>query len=345
MPRKQKKPPKTRITKKTGLTEVATSITIPPVSIAPPPTPPTVAPAPNATPVPPASTSNTVPAAVRRQFVVLYYPSGESIGINDVVTLTNELKNNIKDPVGLRLDLIIHSWGGDIYSAFKMIKTIRNYCSELYALVPIRAVSAASLMTLGADKIYMSSQSQLGPLDLPTEHPTIEGTKVSSIDCVKALPYIEGIMKSVALNRYAELQHWTSLGKKDAITLAYNVAAKFVEPLINKIDPIQTSKSSRDLEIAQIYGLELLNTYMAKNKTVLSKSTDDIISSLVYDYPAHGFAICYTEAKKIGLNVFPETDYPEWPKVWTFINRLSKFTSKRIWHLTEGQFDTWTSVK
>lgn len=295
------------------------------------------------TPITTSTPSPVQQSQKKREFLVLYYPSDMRIEEDDVITLTKELKQNVKvKKEDLRLDLIVHSWGGDAYSAFKMINTIRDFSDEVYALVPIRAVSAASLLLLGTDKIYMSSQSQLGPLDSPTEHPTMGGTQVSSIDCVKSIAYLEGILKSTAINRYIELRNGVGLGKKDAINIAYDIAEKFVKPLTSKLDPIQTSKSSRDLEIAKIYGQQLLQKYMFKNEEHSSKKAEDIITKMVYDYPAHGFAICYDEAYKLGLKVYKSEEYLDWERVWTFFNRLANFKKRAIWHLTEGQFKSWT---
>lgn len=290
-----------------------------------------------------ASASKPTPKTVKkRQFFVLYYPSELNIAEEDVITVREELKTNIKAKAAdLRIDLIIHSWGGDVYSAFKIIKTIREYCSEVYAIIPIRAVSAGTLITLGSDKIYLGNQSQLGPLDLPTEHPTIEGTRVSSIDCIQSLAYLEGILKSNAENRYRELRHDIGLGKKDSITLAYDIALKFVHPLSSKIDPIQTSKSSRDLEIAKLYGSELLKSYMLKNDPLRIKNSDKIITELVYNYPAHGFAIWFDEANRIGLEVDKAENYKDWDKVFKLVVRLRNNKRKALWHLTESQLKTW----
>jgi len=278
----------------------------------------------------------------KKEFFILHYPLGTSISPSDVISVRDELKYYAKvKKENLRIDLILHSSGGDIYSAFKIIKTIRDYCSELLVIIPIRAVSAASLLALGGDKIFLSSQSQMGPLDLPTEHPTIEGSRVSSIDVVQSIAYIEATLKNNATNRYLELRD-IGLGKRDAAITAYNIAISFLQPLTSKLDPIQTSKSSRDLEIAKIYGKELLVRYMFKNEIKKENVSEKTISSLVYDYPAHAFAICYEEAKNIGLVVDKSENYPDWDRAWKLNQKIDKLNKKIIWHFTENQFDSWT---
>ncbi len=42
---------------------------------------------------------------------------------------------------------------------------LRMFCDELEVIVPARARSAGTLMCLGADKVVMTKQATLGPID------------------------------------------------------------------------------------------------------------------------------------------------------------------------------------
>ena len=83
---------------------------------------------------------------------------------------------------------------------------------------------------------------------------------------------------------------------------------------------------------------------MFSNEAQKGKKSKSVIRSLVYGYPAHGFAICYDEAKKIGLMVSQSSDYPDWEGVWEFINKLivTHREDKLLWHLTNEQFLPWS---
>ncbi len=69
------------------------------------------------------------------------------------------------------LALILHSGGGFALSAERIIDVCRNYCaqkndgSKFFVLVPKKAKSAATIVALGADKVYLRDTAELGPVD------------------------------------------------------------------------------------------------------------------------------------------------------------------------------------
>src|SRR5438105_4095115 len=64
-----------------------------------------------------------------------------------------------------KLAMVVHSDGGIGEAAEKIIDLCRHYCDEFRVLVPMRAKSAATLLTFGADRIVMGFCSELGPID------------------------------------------------------------------------------------------------------------------------------------------------------------------------------------
>lgn len=65
------------------------------------------------------------------------------------------------------LALMINSPGGDGLAAERIINICRSYSGtgEYYVIVPGKAKSAATIVCMGASKIYMSPTSELGPID------------------------------------------------------------------------------------------------------------------------------------------------------------------------------------
>lgn len=75
---------------------------------------------------------------------------------------------------GTQLDFMLHSPGGDIHTAEKLVRMLWSSSSsdpeksppgKFRLIVPDRAKSAATLVALGAKKIVMSTTSELGPID------------------------------------------------------------------------------------------------------------------------------------------------------------------------------------
>lgn len=70
-------------------------------------------------------------------------------------------------PRGGNLDLLLHTGGGDIDAAEKLVAMVRTTVGDgrFRVIVPDFAKSAGTLIALGADRIIMSDSSELGPID------------------------------------------------------------------------------------------------------------------------------------------------------------------------------------
>ena len=69
------------------------------------------------------------------------------------------------------LELILDSIGRDACAAFKIVKVLRKFCENFNVIVPVKAKSAATLVALGSDKIFMTRIAELGPIDPMVSHP------------------------------------------------------------------------------------------------------------------------------------------------------------------------------
>src|SRR5574341_1291479 len=54
-----------------------------------------------------------------------------------------------------KIDLFIYSRGGDVSVPWRIVSMFREFCDEFSILVPYKAHSAATLLSLGADNIVM----------------------------------------------------------------------------------------------------------------------------------------------------------------------------------------------
>ncbi len=64
-----------------------------------------------------------------------------------------------------KIDLFLFSIGGHLEVPWRIISTLREFSSELAVLLPYKAMSAATLISLGADEIVMGRKGELGPID------------------------------------------------------------------------------------------------------------------------------------------------------------------------------------
>lgn len=63
------------------------------------------------------------------------------------------------------LTLLLHSPGGDIGAPDSLMSYLHTKFADIEVIVPTYAMSAATMMALGSQRIIMGRQSQLGPID------------------------------------------------------------------------------------------------------------------------------------------------------------------------------------
>lgn len=97
---------------------------------------------------------------------LLCYVAGDAAPLDrdDPVAFV-DLLHNVK--TGEDVDLLLHTVGGDIDVAEKLITMMRTKVGtgRLRVVVPDFAKSAGTLIAIGADAIVMSDMSELGPID------------------------------------------------------------------------------------------------------------------------------------------------------------------------------------
>src|SRR3989344_55229 len=66
------------------------------------------------------------------------------------------------------IDLFLYSTGGDTLVPWRLVSMIREYCNKFSVLIPYKANSAATMISLGAYEIVMTDLSELSPIDPST---------------------------------------------------------------------------------------------------------------------------------------------------------------------------------
>jgi hypothetical protein len=94
-----------------------------------------------------------------------------------------EVCSNVTD--SRTLDLFLHSPGGDGEAADQICAYLRSQFDHIRAIVPVYAMSAATMMALSADEILMGAHSQLGPIDPQLTIQTNEGPRTASAQAIK----------------------------------------------------------------------------------------------------------------------------------------------------------------
>ncbi len=64
-----------------------------------------------------------------------------------------------------KLQLFLYSIGGVTETPWKLVNTIRQFCETFQVIIPYKAYSAATMISMGADKIQMTRKAELSPVD------------------------------------------------------------------------------------------------------------------------------------------------------------------------------------
>jgi hypothetical protein len=197
--------------------------------------------------------------------------------------------------------LIINSPGGDARSAYLMARMFRRRCHDYVAIVPDAAMSAATLLALGASKIIMGADACLGPLDAQIFDRDAESygsvlNEIQSLDRLRAFS-LESIDETMYL-----LANRTGKRIDTLLPTVLSFVADCTRPLLEKIDVVHYTERARVLKVAEEYARRLLSEHHPDDKA------RDIAAALVNNYPEHGFPIDREEARDLGLHVDDSAD-------------------------------------
>lgn len=239
----------------------------------------------------------------------------ESIDQSVAMAMSKVVRQLPKDrPVGL----LIESPGGYAREAFILARLLQRHCGGFTALVPKYAKSAATLLALGADKIVMDDDAELGPIDAQVID--LERERIgSALDEVQSLERLHA--QALNLIDSTMLLLIRRARKRTDVVLPHvlHYVTQTMRPLYEKIDTVHFTSTSRTLKVAEAYATRLLSSKYPDTATRIAER-------LVYDYPDHGFVIDHAEAAMLGIEV--ESFQPaERPLIEAMLPYLDDFTA------------------
>src|SRR5438552_2968588 len=69
------------------------------------------------------------------------------------------------------ISLFLYTRGGDTNVPWRLINLLREYCNKLTVLVPFRAHSSGTLISMGADEIVLGKMGELTSIDPSVANP------------------------------------------------------------------------------------------------------------------------------------------------------------------------------
>lgn len=188
-----------------------------------------------------------------------------------------------------KIDLFIYSRGGDVSVPWRIVSMFREFCDEFSVLIPYKAHSAATLLSLGADKIIMVKKAELSPID-----PSLVKMATGEVGSVPQEISVEDVNSYISFMRER-----ANINDQSAL-------AQVVSSLANQVSPLTLGSVNRQSSHIRLVARKLLTS--RKEKLEEAKITS-IIETLIEKIYFHGHAVGRKEAKELGLPV----DEPKQP--------------------------------
>lgn len=185
-----------------------------------------------------------------------------------------------------KISLYLYTRGGDTAAAWNIINLLRQYCDNLQVVIPHKAHSAGTLISIGANSIIMTKQATLGPIDPSVNTPL--NPPIPNAPPQNNFPVsVEAVKGYLAFAK-------EELAIKDDVALS-NIMIKlsdYVHPLV----------------LGQVYRaraqIKMLAEKLLTNQVTDSTKIKDIIAFLCSDSGSHDYTINRREAKEnLGLNI------------------------------------------
>ncbi len=227
---------------------------------------------------------------------LLCYVAGAGAGITrDDVLGIGEMLHNV--PRGSNIDFLLHTGGGDIDAAEKIVSMLRAAVGKegrFRVVVPDFAKSAGTLIGLAADRVLMSDSSELGPIDPQFSKKDGDG----NVRWHSVLNY---------LNAYELI----------CAQLRDNPDDLPAKVMLSKLDPTTVVQFEAIKRRARMLAEQHLNRWMFHSKGGnYTKIAGELMD--INRWPAHGQMIGWEDAKEMGLEIeYLSPDSKEWRAYWS----------------------------
>lgn len=218
--------------------------------------------------------------------------------------------------------LMISSPGGDGLAAERIVNACRAYSgeSDYWALVPGKAKSAATIISMGASKILMSQSSELGPVD-----PQIIRKEDEVLKAFSAHNLVAGY---------------------DRLFAEVAKAAGPIEPFLQQLayyDDRDINKYRSLIKLAESISIKILKSGMMQNDTEEEiKEKIDVFLNPEAGTIAHGRPIYAEEAKSCGLNIEDIDIHSDaWELIYELYSRTERYVSSQVCKAVESAEDSF----
>jgi len=183
-----------------------------------------------------------------------------------------------------RLDILIHTMGGDLNSVWPIVNMCREMTDHFSIIVPLMALSAGTLFCLGADEVIMCKPACLSPIDPTTSNQFNPEDKHGRPKGIS----VEDVISYFRLAR--DENKGIGIKKEELIT-------QILIQLTSKVDPLALGNVNRVHTQVRSLAEKLLKLH--ENQFNNSEHMDKIVKVLTEELYSHSHLIGINEATNL----------------------------------------------
>ena len=189
-----------------------------------------------------------------------------------------------------RISLILHTNGGQTLAAWRLVNLIRIFCDELEVLIPLKALSAGTLISIGADRVVMTKQAALGPIDPSVNNP------------LNPQAIVNGQSRQIPVS-VENVRGYLDAARDELGIKGEQALTSVLLNLTGHIHPLVLGEIFRSQMQIRFLAEKLLPRQVSDSNKIKS-----IIDFLCADSGSHDYTIDRREAAGLGLNVEKPSD-------------------------------------
>jgi hypothetical protein len=187
-----------------------------------------------------------------------------------------------------KISLFLYTRGGNTLAAWSLVNLIRQFCEDFEVIIPSKAQSAGTLISIGANRIIMTKQATLGPIDPSLNSPLCPQNPITPQNPHIRIPVSVESIKGFFQFAQNDLKINDEKNLKDILI-----------NLSNQVHPLVLGDVYRSRAQIQMLAKKLLSKQIKEEEKI-----EKIIAFLCSDSGSHDYTIYRREAKhELGLNI------------------------------------------
>ena len=230
-----------------------------------------------------------------RPLLVLYYPDADGhISDGDADDVYQRLREAdvTKEKKLDRLDVLLHTLGGDPIGAYRVAQVLRLLASQVEFLVAKQAFSAGSLLALSGDWIWMADNAGLSPFDIQLTESTVPESEIS-------LASIDNFVEFAKDAR----QQMEQMLQENGLKGSTDIDSDLLCAMVHQVGALKIAEYYRERLLTANYAEVLLDSYMFREQSNAAEKRRDVIDKMVHWSPSHEYFMDFELAQNASLRV------------------------------------------